>query len=369
MSPVSRGRGKKARKQQKQSHGDLVAELLQPFKAQTLSTDALGVELSAAHLIGLLAQSAEESVEEFDASVLGLIEASTARARPESLGLALAFARLGVSPEQREVASTAAGELIGRGIEPPRWADRLEGLTLGDCWLAEDVFGDTATVFCTFAYGDETHGVGAMLLYPGAEDSGVHDGFVTDAVDDFLVELTDQVEQDTPIQTLRRISAQEAADVLLPALDETDVTWAHEIGEDFGELAALIYQRAGLLPEAEPRPEPEPVAEADRAAVAAEFLAEHELPEATEQLALIMDFACATTGSPTHVSPQRVVEFLLDWLPDHGRDDEAFTDTMATTVTRWLPWAARRNGLPSPAIVELVDVGAEAVLDYTNNTG
>jgi len=170
MSPVSRGRKKKRSTTRPRSARRVVpsldgvhAELLSAFRPVARATDPLEVEVVASDMLGTWWKRlppGEDPDAVFGEGAIG--HAARAGTR-EAMALLRALAVLGVTPGQRDAASSAAAALAAEGVADPPWAATIGQVEVGACWRLSDVFGDQASLLSVFGYGRREHGQVALV--------------------------------------------------------------------------------------------------------------------------------------------------------------------------------------------------------------
>lgn len=180
MSPVSRGRKRKATKKSIRRSTPLAVIGMpdecdcpacsgEDFDPQSLldeliagganlirSEDPLDAEIAGAAFLGI-GTAAGESFEE--ALVDGFIPQFEARATPEALAMLLAIGSVAQGRAGR-AASAAADRLVGAGIARPGWAAELgEPVTVDGCLRLGDSQGSGSMLACTFRRARRSHAV------------------------------------------------------------------------------------------------------------------------------------------------------------------------------------------------------------------
>jgi hypothetical protein len=376
MSPVSRGRRKKrptarprSARRVTPSLGGVHAELLRAFRPAVQATDPLDVEVLASDVLGSWWKRlppGEDPDAVFGEGAIG--HAARAGTR-EAMALLRALAVLGVTPAQREAASSAAAALAAAGVADPPWAATIGQVEVGACWRLSDVFGDQASVLSVFGYGSREHGLVALVDFNHLS-GWVKDLFVTPEPARVLRELR-KTARSEPYAVLDQVDPAEARRLLEDGLAATDATWEPEISDELRQFRALALARCRAMPEpdrpAQPMPE---IDSAERDAIVAEFLASPHaagLPEETAQYSarLLVDFgADYDAGRTLRVSPAKIAGFLLDWVPAKVIIDEVDRDALPGVVTAWVRWAGERTGLDPAAVAQLVDVARDCGEDF-----
>lgn len=373
MSPVSRGRRKKpssraGRRRDPLAEEDrVVSDVVMAFRAAAAETDPLVVELMVADVAGMVWRETHPTGDA-DEPLTTLTAAVGRRRDPAALALLRGLTAVGPTGAVREAAMAAAEAMAARGVADPPWAATIGRPAVRECWRMADVYGDTLTLMCVFAYGRRKHALAAFVDL-GDGDPWVKDLLVVDQPGAVLRQMRATVADDAPLTTLDRVDPAEARQLLEDALAGTDLTWQPDVPETYIRHRALALARCRALPEsATPtaRAEPDPVPDAEREAVVTDFLTSPEaaaLPTggATRYCArLLVDFgADADSGRPLRVSPGKIERFLHDWVPGNvvlGEDDRT---AMPAVVAAWARWAGSRSGLPPEAVAEVIAVADE----------
>jgi pRiA4b ORF-3-like protein/uncharacterized protein DUF1841 len=376
MSPVSRGRKKKRPTTRQRSARRVMpgldgvhAELLGAFRPSVRATDPLEVEVLASDVLGSWWKRlppGEDPDAVFGEGAIG--HAARAGTR-EALALLRALAVLGVTPAQREAASSAAAALAAAGVADPPWAATIGQVEVGACWRVSDVFGDQASLLSVFGYGSREHGLVALVDFNHL-GGWVKDLFVTPEPARVLRELR-KTALSEPFAVLDQVDPAEARRLLEDGLAATDATWEPEISDELRQFRALALARCRAMPEPDRPAHPAPEIEsAERDAIVAEFLASPHaagLPEEAAQFGarLLVDFgADYDAGRTLRVSPAKIAGFLLDWVPAKVILDEVDRDALPGVVTAWVRWAGERTGLDPAAVAQLVDVARDCGEDF-----
>lgn len=264
---------------------------------------------------------------------------------------------LAVTATVREVREAAAAALAVRPWPTAPWDPAVGDVQVGRCWVAEDAFGDHATVLCEFGYGslqrDGRHGL-AVHIDRIAQGAAV-DIMLVDDVDAAELEL--RLGADHAQDEFRRVEPGWAGAVLQQALARTDLLPDTPVASGFAPLRALALSRVRSLPvstiELINGPEPSP---GQREAIIAEFVRSPEAaalsavdPVRVSHLAgLLVEFAARIDPSDLlRVSPGRVEAFLFDWLPAALRSTVGVAPSdVAAVVRAWSAWASRQGGTP-----------------------
>jgi hypothetical protein len=356
-------------------------QILHALTTVMLGADQLHAEVAVSRVLGVIWGSdpgRDGSAEE--AFGRGLIE-YTRQQQGDQLVAANLLRVLAAVATVREVREAAVQALTGRPMPPSGWAPAVGAVVIGRCWVAEDEFGDHATVLCEFGYGPTVklgprHGIAVHVdrVAQGA------------AVDIMLVEDVDAAELELRLgadhanDEFRRVEPGWAGAVLEQALAHTDLIPATAVAPGYAALRALALARVRSLPSSpisvSNGPESSP---RQRDAIVAEFCHTLEVsstppnapPSTVARVAdLLLDFATRIDPRDLlRVSPGRVEAFLHDWLPAASREPRQrdlgplASEHVAEVVRAWSAWAARQGGTPlltrdalARAVDELLDM-------------
>jgi hypothetical protein len=349
--------------------GGLHADLLGAFRPAVQATDPLDVEVLASDVLGSWWKRlppGEDPDAVFGEGAIG--HAARAGTR-EAMALLRALAILGVTPAQRNAASSAAAALATAGVADPPWAATIGRVEIGACWRLADVFGDQASLLSVFGYGRREHGLVALVDFNHL-GGWVKDLFVTAEPAKVLRELRKSARSE-PYAVLDQIDPAEARRLLEDGLAATDATWEPQVTDELRQFRALALARCRAMPEPDRPAQPVlQIDNAERDAIVAEFLASphtSQLPDEAAQYGarLLVDFgADYDAGKPLRVSPAKIAGFLLDWVPAKVILDDADRDALPGVVTAWVRWAGERTGLDSAAVAQLVDVARDCGEDF-----
>lgn len=341
--------------------GGVHAELLGAFRPAVQATDPLEVEVLASDVLGSWWKRlppGEDPDAIFGEGAIG--HAARAGTR-EAMALLRALAVLGVTPGQRNAASSAAAALAAAGVADPPWAATIGQVEVGACWRLADVFGDQASLLSVFGYGSRDHGLVALVDFNHL-GGWVKDLFLTAEPARVLRELR-KTALSEPFAVLDQVDPAEARRLLEDGLAATDATWEPEVSDELRQFRALGLARCRAMPEPDRPAQPVPqLDDAARDAIVVEFLASphaFQLPDEAARYGarLLVDFgADYDAGKPLRVSPAKIAGFLLDWVPAKVILDDADRDALPGVVTAWVRWAGERTGLPPAGVAELVRV-------------
>jgi hypothetical protein len=152
--------------------------------------------------------------------------------------------------------------------------------------------------------------------------------------------------------------------MLQVALAATDEAEDPPVSDSFAARHAFIRARIRALPPAPGRGQrPKRAWTTERRALlAAEFLASDEAEEVSDRQAasrctdLIIDFGCdQDSGRPMRMSPVKVQNFMLGWLPRKVLLSVADQNAMPHAVAAWIRWTSRKRELPESVIGQMLD--------------
>jgi hypothetical protein len=373
VSPVSRGRKKKTSGRPRR-HGaavpdeDAVAgQVARSFLGAGSEPDPVAVELVASDMAGMFWNRTPPG-EDANAAEVALLRAVGRRRDPGALAFLRAFAAVAPSAEVRAEAAAAAESVAGRGAVDPPWASTIGRPVLRECWRLADVYGDTESLVCVFAYGRRRHCLSA-LVDRGDGEAWIRDLAVLDQPGRVLRQVRKAAAEAGPLATLEQVDPAEARRILTEGLAGADASWRPELPGSYAEHRAVALARCRVLPEpapAGPAITPAGVPEHRREVIVTDFLASPEaaaLPDgdATRYCArLLVDFgADHDSGRVLRVSPAKIERFLHDWLPGNAVLDDSDRMAMPAVVSAWARWAVGRSGLPPEAVDEVIETADE----------
>jgi len=340
-----------------------------PLDAELLVSDLLGTWWPQRHhTIG--GAGIEQLIGE------GLVEYAAHQRSPAALALLSGIACLG-TPRQAAAAEQAAITLIDAGVRSPRWADHLGAVSSAECYVNPDAWGDQDEVICVFSYaGEEPHALVSVIDYNLA--GMLRDGWVSSQVGKLLEHCrrpsVTRVSS-RPEDGFRQIAPPEARKMLQVALTATDTAEDPAVSDSFASRHAFIRSRIRALP-----PAPGRVARnrrpawstERRALLAAEFLASDQAEELSDLQAasriadLIIDFGCdQDSGRPLRMSPAKVQNFMLGWLPRKVLLSVADQNAMPHAVDAWIRWSGQKRGLPETAVGQTLDVLFDSMATFS----
>src|SRR6185437_10817528 len=290
---------------------------------------------------------------------------------PAALALLSGVACLG-TPRQAVAAEQAAIQMIDSGVRAPAWADHLGAVTAAECYVNSDEWGDQDEIICVFSYaGEEPHALVCVVDYNA--DGMLRDGWVTSRVDK-LLEHCRQASAARADEGFTQVEPAQARKVLQAALDATDAAEDPPVSDSFASYHAFIRARVRVLSPAAGRgPRVKRTwSKERRALLAAEFLASDEAEDLSDRQAAsrcadrIIDFGCdQDSGRPVRMSPLKVQNFLLSWLPRKVMLSPADQDAMPHALAAWVRWAGHKRGLPERAISETLETVFDSMSTFS----
>ena len=301
----------------------------------------------------------------------GLVDYAAGQPSPAALALLSGVACLG-TPRQAIAAEQAAIQMIDSGVRAPAWADHLGAVAPAECYVNSDEWGDQDEIICVFSYaGEEPHALVSLVDYNAG--GMIRDGWVTSRVDK-LLEHCRQAAEGKPADAFKQIDPPHARRVLQAALDATDAAEDPPVSESFASYHAFIRARIRALPPAAgrgPRARRTWTKER-RALIAAEFLASDEAEDLSDRQAAsrcadrIIDFGCdQDSGRPLRMSPVKVQNFMLSWLPRRVMLCAADQDAMPHVLAVWVRWAGHKRGLTEGAIGQTLDTVFDSMSTFS----
>jgi len=301
----------------------------------------------------------------------GLVEYAAGQRSPAALALLSGIACLG-TPRQAVAAEQAAIELMDSGVKAPGWADHLGAVAPAECYVNPDEWGDQDEIICVFSYaGEEPHALVSMVDYNAG--GMIRDGWVTSRVDK-LLEHCRQASTTRGEEGFRQIEPSQARKVLQSALDATDAAEDPPVGDSFASYHAFIRARVRALSPAPGRGTraKRSWSRERRALLAAEFLASDEAEDLSDRQSAsrcvdrIIDFGCdQDSGRPLRMSPLKVQNFLLSWLPRKVMLGKAEQDAMPHALAAWVRWAGHQRRLPESAIGQTLDTVFDSMSTFS----
>jgi hypothetical protein len=301
----------------------------------------------------------------------GLVEYAAGQPSPAALALLSGVACLG-TPRQAVAAEQAAIQMIDSGVRAPAWADHLGAVTAAECYVNSDEWGDQDEIICVFSYaGEEPHALVSLVDYN--TEGMIRDGWVTSRVDK-LLEHCRQAAEGKPADAFKQIDPPHARRVLRAALDATDAAEDPPVSESFASYHAFIRARIRALPPTAGRGlrARRQWSKERRALIAAEFLASDEAEDLSDRQAAsrvvdrIIDFGCdQDSGRPLRMSPVKVQNFMLSWLPRRVMLSAADQDAMPHVLAAWVRWAGHKRGLTEGAIGQTLDTVFDSMSTFS----
>jgi hypothetical protein len=223
-----------------------------------------------------------------------------------------------------------------------------------------------------FSYaGEEPHALVSLVDYNS--EGMIRDGWVTSRVDK-LLEHCRQAAEGKPADAFKQIDPPHARRVLRAALDATDAAEDPPVSESFASYHAFIRARIRALPPTAGRGlrGRRQWSKERRALIAAEFLASDEAEDLSDRQAAsrvvdrIIDFGCdQDSGRPLRMSPVKVQNFMLSWLPRRVMLCAADQDAMPHVLAAWVRWAGHKRGLTEGAIGQTLDTVFDSMSTFS----
>jgi hypothetical protein len=297
----------------------------------------------------------------------GLVGYAATQRSPAALALLSGIACLGTA-RQAAAAEQAAIDMMDADVKAPGWASHLGAVSPAECYVNPDKWGDQDEVICVFSYaGEEPHALVCVVDYNA--EGMLRDGWVTSRVDK-LLEHCRQASHGIGDSGFRQLDPPQARKLLQAALDATDAADDPPVTEAFASYHAFIRARVRTL---QPAPDRggnrggrgarRGWSKERRALLAAEFLASDEAEDLSDRGAAsrcadrIIDFGCdQDSGRPLRMSPLKVQNFLLSWVPRRVMLSTADREAMPHVLVAWTRWAGRRRGLAEADIREVQDM-------------
>ena len=380
MSPHSRRRGQAANVAPPNA---LFDELLHAARELLAVRSPLDAELMVSDLLGTWWPQRHHTVGGAGVEQLigeGLVGYAAGKSSPAALALLSGIACLG-TPRQAAAAEEAAITLMDAGVKAPGWADHLGAVAPAECYVNPDEWGDQDELICVFSYaGEEPHALVCVIDY---NSSGmIRDGWVSSQVNKLLEHcrrISDARGRTRPEDAFRQIDAPTARKMLEAALAATDEAEDPPVSDAFAARHAFIRARVRALPPAPGRPVRASTARAKRswsterrALLAAEFLASDEAEDLSDRRAAsrcadrIIDFGCdQDSGRPLRMSPVKVQNFMLAWLPRKVMLSVADQNAMPHVVDAWIRWSSRKRGLSEASVGLMLDTLYDSMATFS----
>jgi hypothetical protein len=381
MSPVSRGRktrnrrGGNARRGGPPSLAGLHAQMVRSFRELAPTEKPLDVEIFASEMVGAWWGSLPDRDDPDQIFGAGAVGYAVQHPSPEGMAMMCALKAISSAAMVREAAAAGVTELAGRGVAAPAWADQIARVSTGACWQLADVYGDQASLYCEFSYGDEAHALLALIDFNHL-GGWIKDAWIADEPAKVLATMREQADAEPGTTVLQQLDPADARRLMEAGFAATDMTFEPDVPDTFRDFRAVALARCRALPESVATPaDAEEVSPERRAALVAEFLASPQasgLTEAEETTAycarLIVDHGADYDGGKVlRVSPVKTEIFLLDWLPRKVILDDADRAAIPAVFGAWTRWAAARNALPERAVQELLEVMQECVGQFAED--
>jgi hypothetical protein len=380
VSPQSRRRGQAGNVAPPNA---LFDELLHAARELLAVRSPLDAELMVSDLLGTWWPQRHHTVGGAGVEKLigeGLVGYAAGKRSPAALALLSGIACLGTS-RQAVAAEQAAITLIDSGVRAPGWADHLGAVAPAECYVNPDEWGDQDELICVFSYaGDEPHALVCVIDY---NVSGmIRDGWVSSQVNKLLEHcrrVSDARGAQRPEEGFRQVDAPVARKMLEAALAATDEAEDPPVSDAFAARHAFIRARVRALPPAPGRPVRASTARAKRtwsperrALLAAEFLASDEAEDLSDRESAsrcadrIIDFGCdQDSGRPLRMSPVKVQNFMLTWLPRKVMLSVADQNAMPHVVDAWIRWSSRKRGLPEASVGLMLDTLYDSIATFS----
>jgi len=380
VSPHSRRRGQAANVAPPNA---LFDELLHAARELLAVRSPLDAELMVSDLLGTWWPQRHHTVGGAGVEQLigeGLVGYAAGKSSPAALALLSGIACLG-TPRQAAAAEEAAITLMDAGVKAPGWADHLGAVAPAECYVNPDEWGDQDELICVFSYaGEEPHALVCVIDY---NSSGmIRDGWVSSQVNKLLEHcrrISDARGRTRPEDAFRQIDAPTARKMLEAALAATDEAEDPPVSDAFAARHAFIRARVRALPPAPGRPVRASTARAKRswsterrALLAAEFLASDEAEDLSDRRAAsrcadrIIDFGCdQDSGRPLRMSPVKVQNFMLAWLPRKVMLSVADQNAMPHVVDAWIRWSSRKRGLSEASVGLMLDTLYDSMATFS----
>jgi hypothetical protein len=362
----------------------LFAEMLRAARELLAVRSPLDAELMVSELLGtwwgqrgVRGTGVEQLIGE------GLVDFAAGQRSPAALALLSGIACLG-TPRQAAKAERAAIALMDGGVPCPAWASHLGEVTPAECYVNPDEFGDQDEVICVFSYaGEEPHALVSVVDYNAG--GMIRDGWVTSRVSKLLDHCREVSAQRGAEgrHAFREVEAPQARRMLETALRVTDAAPdTPGVSESFPSYHAFIRARVRALPPYRGAgsasgtggfvgitgPRRQVWSRDRRAMLAAEFLASDEAEDLSDRSAAshcadrIIDYGCDRDfGRPLRMSPTKVEQFLIGWLPRKVMLSFAEQDAMPHVLAAWVRFSGRRRGLSESLIAETLETVFDSI--------
>jgi len=408
MSPVSRKRQKRHASKRPdrapRSPQDAVYLVLEKALRWTLRTeDPLDAESVVSDLLGSMRGAdgvdpgvPAERLDEF-------IDELAARVAPEATAALVALAHLAPAEPSRELAQRRLRELSHRRAPMPAWAEAIGAWFPRGAMVLADVFGDQANVILEFAGVGRSHALVVLVDFSHL-GAWCKDLFVADDLDELRTAMAHEAMTSTGLMRFIPLDATAARFLAVRALEATDITFELDLGDSFDETHALALARLRLLavsaegvsaaaddaavgealrsaglPVPSSLEDPVVVEPQERDALVQRFLdSSHAAAlvgvaqSSVEYLArLLVDYGCDyDDGRALRVSPMKLTDVLLGWMPSKVTLDAADRDAVPAVIAAWVEFTVGLSQLPPAAVRELraalADLTADFATEYDN---
>ena len=362
----------------------LFRELIQASRELLAVRSPLDAELMVSELLGTWWSQRHHSTAGGDVEHVmgdGLITHAAGQHSPAALALLSGIACLGTA-RQAAAAEQAAINLIDGGVRAPGWADHLGAVAPAECYVNPDKWGDQDEVICVYSYaGEEPHALVCVVDYNA--DGMLRDGWVTSRVDKLLDHCREASQTGRGGLTggsaggdsgFRPLDPPQARRLLQGAIEATDAAEDPPVSDSFASYHAFIRARIRILPPPARggRAGKRAWSKERRALLAAEFLASDEAEDLSDRRAAsrcadrIIDFGCdQDCGRPLRMSPLKVQNFLLAWVPRRVMLSSADREAMPHVLVAWIRWAGRRRGLSEADISVTQDMVFDSMSTFS----
>ncbi|HEY8719252.1 hypothetical protein [Pengzhenrongella sp.] len=405
MSPVSRKRTKKAGSAKRPPGGPqrarfdplygLLAEALRP----TLSkVDPLEAELVVSEFLGSMRGADPARPAVATDNLDGLIKDLTSRTTREATAALVALAQL--APAEPSRALARKGLRAGSRVLPA-WAEAIGAWRLARVMVLTDAFGDQAHVLLEFDGAGARHTLGALVDFSHL-GGWCPDLLVTPDPDALHGAMAQDAAASEGLARFAPLDPAAACFLLVRALAATDMTHQPDVAASFGDTIALALARlrlvsAGVGSRADDAAavrealgsagvavpfdldHPPAVDPAERGRIVERFgasapVAAHVGVPGTEveYLArLLVDYGFDyDNGRPLRVSPTKLGNFLLRWLPRKATLDADDRAAVPAVIAAWVEFAVGLSLLPPAAVeklhAELAGLLTDFATEYDN---
>ncbi|MGH8963233.1 MAG: hypothetical protein ACRDWT_18920 [Jatrophihabitantaceae bacterium] len=247
----------------------------------------------------------------------------------------------------------------------PTWTALLGEVRCVQASQVIDVWGDQASVLCTFERAAKRHGLLVLIDYNHL-GGWVKDLGITDDVQTVRREMRRAQLDSGGIARFEELAPEQVRSLIEAGIAATDMTMDPDAGEDYSDLRLLALARCRAMPGPVPALPVADLTDAERDRIVEEFV--RETVGSTDSSAarycarLIVDYGCDyDAGQPLRVSPAKLETLLLGYLPRKVIFDEDDRAALPGVVRAWTRWAGKRMQLP-PAAVDALDEAVDAIL-------